>query len=118
MSSSESSSAESSDYDDEESGPLYKDREDFADLTPIPQDDGKSAAVQIAYSEQFKDAYDYFRAIYTKNELSTRAYELTATCIALNPANYTVWEYRRQCVLKLKISIDEELEFTKKKMGR
>merc|ERR1712178_115904 len=89
----------------------------FNDITPIPQDDGPHPVVQIAYSENFRDCYDYFRAIYEKHELSERAMELTDACIKFNPANYTVWEYRRQIVKELKLSVDEELEFTKLKMG-
>merc|ERR1712226_389396 len=48
---------------------------------------------------------------------SPRAMELTESCIRQNPANYTVWEYRRRLVKELGLSVDEELEFTKKKMG-
>merc|ERR1712178_413800 len=82
----------------------------FNDITPIPQDDGPHPVVQIAYSENFKDCYDYFRAIYEKHELSERAMELTDACIKFNPANYTVWEYRRQIVKELILSFKDEVK--------
>lgn len=37
------------------------------------------------------DAFAYFRAIMSANELSERAFEITKTCIILNAANYSVW---------------------------
>lgn len=111
MSSTESSS------DEEPLPPLFKDNPEFNDITPIAQDDGPHPIVQIAYSENFKDCYDYFRAIYNKHELSERALTLTEACIRYNPANYTVWEYRRQIISELKLSVDNELTFTKNKMG-
>jgi len=37
--------------------------EQFADLEPIPQDDGPEPIVRIAYPEGFEPVMDYFRRI-------------------------------------------------------
>jgi protein farnesyltransferase/geranylgeranyltransferase type-1 subunit alpha len=70
----------------------------FHDLEPIPQDDGPSAVCKIAYSADFTVAYDYLRAVWKVDERSERALRLTHLCLTLNPANYTVWHFRRLCL--------------------
>ncbi|EZA52728.1 hypothetical protein DMN91_001648 [Ooceraea biroi] len=96
---------------------LYQDRDDWRDVTPLPQDDGPNPIVAIAYSVKFKDAYDYFRAILKMGEKSDRALALTADCTWLNPANYTVWQYRREILetrKEQKSKLLEELEYTER----
>ena len=44
-----------------------------------------------AYVPLVRDTMDYFRAVFSRNELSDRALEITAEAIRLNPANYTAW---------------------------
>jgi protein farnesyltransferase/geranylgeranyltransferase type-1 subunit alpha len=53
---------------------------------------------------------DYFRAIAALGEKSDRALELTETIIRLNPAHYTVWQYRIAILLELGKDLEEELE--------
>ncbi|GKY90982.1 hypothetical protein MPSEU_000071000 [Mayamaea pseudoterrestris] len=69
----------------------------FSDLEPVPQDD-ENAVCCIDYKESFRTAHDYMRAVWKVNEHSDRVLQLTVTCLQLNPANYTVWQYRRQCL--------------------
>lgn len=111
----------------------------FADVTPIPQNDGPHPVCVIDYKDDFVKAYDLMRAILKANEQSgtslmmvlntlyyalvvclishafaslyllydlDRALELSALCLQFNPANYTVWHFRRRCLLALN---DEKL---------
>lgn len=84
----------------------------FSDLKPIPQDDGPSPVCAIAYPLDFVEAMDYFRALIVAQEYSSRALGLTSICLKFNPANYTVWHFRRECLKALSSSsggVDEEL---------
>jgi protein farnesyltransferase/geranylgeranyltransferase type-1 subunit alpha len=84
--------------------------EAFPDVVPInvTDDEGDSdgkddhcrlfPVASIEYTEAFRMAYGFFRAILHNDEVTWRALKLTATCLQLNPANYTVWHYRRRCL--------------------
>ena len=110
----------------------------FADLTPIPQNDGPDRVCTIDYPSAFSLAYNYMRAVWAAKERSgtyglrcswrvvfflccfslimfplplhflERALKLTATCLKFNPANYTVWNFRRQCLQFLGLTSEKE----------
>ena len=78
------------------------------DIAPIPQDDGLEPVCAIAYSDEFVQAHDYLRAVLKADERSQRALNITTVCLNLNPANYTVWHFRRRCLVALSSSGSEE----------
>ena len=80
----------------------------FADVIPIEQEDGPTPVVRIAYSPAFSLVMGYFRRVLVDEEYSERALALSAEVIDHNAANYTAWQYRRQCVARLHVDAPEE----------
>lgn len=89
----------------------YSQRPEWSDIKPIFHDDETNDIVRIAYTDSFKDVFDYFRAILKLNEKSERAFQLSKDAALLNPANYTVWYYRRILIKELNFDLREELDF-------
>ncbi|KAL3276803.1 hypothetical protein HHI36_012166 [Cryptolaemus montrouzieri] len=89
---------------------FYRDKPQWKDIHPISQDEDEPV-VAIDYSPEFTDVFDYFRAIVTKGEKSERALALTQDAVKLNPANYSVWQYRREILKELNKDLHEELGF-------
>lgn len=83
----------------------------FSDVIPIPQDDGPHPVVPIAYSPDFDKCMSLFRAVVVNEEFSERVLKLTAQLIDLSPGHYTVWKYRLDTILNLKLDLATELEF-------
>ncbi|KAI3647289.1 hypothetical protein MP228_007510 [Amoeboaphelidium protococcarum] len=63
--------------------------------------DGVVEFCPIAYPEEYVKCMDLFKFVVMYNELSSRALNLTTSIIALNPAHYSVWNYRQNILLKL-----------------
>lgn len=83
-----------------------KQRPEWADVVPLAQVEGPDSVVEIAYRDEFREAMDYFRAMYFADERSQRALDLTSEVIEMNPGNYTVaFIPLFFCTVALRISI-------------
>ncbi|KAK6161642.1 hypothetical protein DH2020_005023 [Rehmannia glutinosa] len=98
---------------EEESGRIpISQRPEWADVRPVPQDDGPNPVVPIAYTDDFSETMDYFRAVYLADERSTRALQLTKEAISLNSG--ITLHHRRWVAEKLGTHVaTQELEFTR-----
>jgi protein farnesyltransferase/geranylgeranyltransferase type-1 subunit alpha len=71
---------------------FYHDDETWADVEPLPQDDGGlHPLAAIAYTDEYSEAMGYLRAVMAQSEFSKRVLGLTEHIISMNPAHYTVW---------------------------
>jgi protein farnesyltransferase/geranylgeranyltransferase type-1 subunit alpha len=90
----------------------YSDDPEWADIIPLPTDEGgPNPLAAIAYSDEYGECMSYLRAAMAANEYSTRVLELTEDLIDMNPAHYTVWLYRAQCLFALNYNLKDELEW-------
>jgi len=88
----------------------YHDDETWADIEPLPQDDGGlHPLAAIAYTDEYSEAMGYLRAVMAKNEFSERVLSLTEHIISMNPAHYTVWLYRAKTVSEIGRSLKDEI---------
>lgn len=70
----------------------------WEDVEPVEQDEGDNPVCKILYSKEFKQLMDIFRAVIRSGEKSRRVIELTKEILDQNAANYTVWQWRRECL--------------------
>lgn len=90
----------------------YSDDPAWADVIPLPTDEGgPNPLAAIAYTEEYEETMSYLRAVMAANEFSTRVLELTEDLIEMNPAHYTVWLYRAQCLFALDSDLHQEIEW-------
>ncbi|KAJ8473646.1 hypothetical protein ONZ51_g7733 [Trametes cubensis] len=88
---------------------LLADDPEWADVTPIRQYENVNPIAPIFYSEEYKDATDYFRAVVKAGETSPRVLKLTEKIIRMNPAHYTAWQHRYKTLIALQSDLEEEL---------
>ena len=88
----------------------YSEDPRWSDVVPLPTDEGgPNPLAAIAYSEEYGETMSYLRAVMAANEFSPRVLELTEDLIDMNPAHYTVWLYRAQCLFALNSDLKQEL---------
>lgn len=107
-----------SDSNDDSEKPLNFNYENpgLDDIVPVPL--VESSVMPIAYQKQFQDVFGYFRAIMAKGELSERARLICEDAATLNPANYSVWMYRRKILDHIKGDYHQELVYITKVVTR
>lgn len=90
----------------------YEDDPAWADVVPLPTDEGGSNPLAaIAYTEDYEETMSYLRAVMAANEFSQRALDLTEDLIDMNPAHYTVWLFRAQCLFATNADLKAELQW-------
>jgi len=87
----------------------------FKDIKRIKQDAGPNPVINVAYSRNFEEVMDYFRAVLQMEppEYSERTLALTAKVLKYNSANFSAWQFRRDCLREMKESLDEELKWSR-----
>ncbi|KAF8809403.1 protein prenylyltransferase [Phlegmacium glaucopus] len=93
----------------EDSPLLFCERPDWADVTPLEQYETITPIAPIIYTEEYKDATNYLRAVVKSGEKSQRVLELTEVIIRLNPAHYSAWQYRYETLIALSAPLAPEL---------
>ncbi|KAI1784532.1 protein prenylyltransferase [Ganoderma leucocontextum] len=88
---------------------LLADDPAWVDVVPIRQYENVNPIAPIFYTEEYKDATDYFRGVVKTGEMSERVLKLTERVIRMNPAHYTAWQHRYKTVIALKVPLEEEL---------
>jgi protein farnesyltransferase/geranylgeranyltransferase type-1 subunit alpha len=82
----------------------------FADVIPVEQNDGPNPVCPIAYTNEFVDAMNYFRAMLGKDERSERALVVVRRVIKYNSACYTAWYFLRLVLKSLGADLKAEME--------
>ncbi|KAJ7064930.1 hypothetical protein C8F01DRAFT_1128787 [Mycena amicta] len=87
----------------------YSARPEWSDVVPVGQYEKANPLAPILYTDEYKEATDYLRAIVQSGEKSERVLQLTEHVIRLNPAHYSAWQYRYETVIALKWPLDVEM---------
>ncbi|KAH7886877.1 hypothetical protein F5I97DRAFT_1936482 [Phlebopus sp. FC_14] len=88
---------------------LFSQRSEWADVVPLEQYEGINPLAPIFYTDEYKDATNYFRGIVKAGEKSPRVLELTENIIRQNPAHYSAWQYRYKTLIALNSPLNDEL---------
>ncbi|EAY16569.1 prenyltransferase alpha subunit, putative [Trichomonas vaginalis G3] len=89
---------------------LYKDREDWKDIEPLPLPQQPGDPFQVEYTEDYVDLMGYFLAVLHKKEVSQRALEITNKVIQRFHSHYTAWWYKYYILEKIGYDFKTELQ--------
>lgn len=89
---------------------MYKDREEWKDVTPLPLPQKQGDPFQVDYTDEYVDLMGYFLAVLHEKEVSQRALEITNEVIDKFPAHYTAWWYKYYILEKIGYDFHKELE--------
>ena len=84
---------------------------ELSDLEPLVELSEQHQAASIDYSPEYKLLLRYFTGLLRRDEKSERALLITEQLLNINPAHYTVWEFRREALVALRRDLMEELDF-------
>ncbi|KAH8929663.1 protein prenylyltransferase [Atractiella rhizophila] len=88
----------------------YAQKPGWEDVVPKPQEEGRDPLSPIAYTQEYRDAMDTFRALVHADEKSERALQLTEHIIRMNAAHYSVWAYRSSILFAIEADLSKELD--------
>ena len=89
----------------------FLDALDVRDLEPLVDLSEQHQAASIDYSHEYKLLLRYFVGLLQREERSERVLLITEQLLNINPAHYTVWEFRRQSLVALQKNLMAELDF-------
>lgn len=81
------------------------------DIQPVDITETTPQVCHILYSDDYKNAMGYLKALMARSEYSERALYITGEVIDLVPAHYTTWQYRFDIIRNLKKDIIAELDW-------
>lgn len=93
----------------------WLDSPEWADIIPQASKEDKNTACHVKYSIDFEKIMSFFKSVIEREEKSERCLKLTELVIEENPASYSAWFYRRQCLKEVEYDLDKELIFTTEK---
>jgi len=77
---------------------------EWSDIARVREDDSDGVCV-ISYSADYVELMDVFRGVVSVSDYSRRVLPLLTDLLSHNPANYSVWHYRRLVIASLAASL-------------
>ncbi|EAY00205.1 prenyltransferase alpha subunit, putative [Trichomonas vaginalis G3] len=85
----------------------YDEYQDYKDLTPLPLPEQIPGFFEIKYTDDYKQLFGYFFALYTKQEYSQRALNLCNKVISKFCLHYSAWQYKQRILEHIDFDVKE-----------